>query len=236
MKTRNTFLALSSAVALTAAPLSAEIINGEALDENASVAENAMKISNLSTLVDAVTAAGLADDLMGEGPYTVFAPTDEAFSELPAGTLANLMEPANRDELTAVVGTHVVEGEYTTAHMRELMNGDATPESNAFVDEEDNTLTLTTLSGTKIYIDGGVTDQIEVSGAASAVITSIEEDMAQGNGVLHVIDGRVDAREIILTHRSPARGHAGRSPFGAALFTSCTSCLVRCLRTCAKSA
>ncbi|WP_417248767.1 fasciclin domain-containing protein [Celeribacter sp.] len=187
MKTRNAFLALSTAVAMTAAPLSAEIINGEYLDENATVTENAMKISNLSTLVEAVKTAGLADDLMGDGPLTVFAPTDAAFADLPEGALDSLMQPENRDDLIAVLGTHVVEGEYTTAHMRELMNGEADPDANAFVDED--MLTLTTLSGTKIRIDGGVTDQIVVSGAASQVITSIEEDMAQGNGVMHVIDG-----------------------------------------------
>lgn len=187
MKTRNTFLAATTALALTAAPLSAEIINGEYLDENASVAENAMKISNLSTLVEAVKAAGLADDLMGEGPFTVFAPTDAAFAELPEGALDDLMMPENREQLTAILGTHVVEGEYTTAYIRELFNGDADPAFNANILEDQ--LTLTTLSGTKIYIEEGVTDEIQVSAADAQVITSIEEDMAQGNGVMHVIDG-----------------------------------------------
>lgn len=118
---------------------------------------------DLSTLVQAVTAADLVETLQGEGPFTVFAPTNAAFEALPDGTLDSLLEPENKDQLTEILTYHVVPGEYMAA------------------DLEDGQ-TLTTVQGDELTVavnDGTVT----VNGAEVATA-----DVDASNGVVHVID------------------------------------------------
>jgi uncharacterized surface protein with fasciclin (FAS1) repeats len=118
---------------------------------------------DLSTLVEAVTAADLAETLQGEGPFTVFAPTNEAFDALPAGELDRLLEPANQEELANILKYHVVEGEVMSS---DLTNGQKAKTL------EGGTLTVT--------INGGT---VKINDATVATA-----DVPASNGVVHVID------------------------------------------------
>ena len=118
---------------------------------------------DLSTLVEAVTAADLAETLQGEGPFTVFAPTNEAFDALPAGELDRLLEPANKEELANILKYHVVEGEVMST---DLTNGQKAETL------EGGTLTVTI---------NGKTVKINDATVATA-------DVPASNGVVHVID------------------------------------------------
>ncbi len=151
---RRTYLALTTA-ALMAGPAFSD---GHGKD----IVDIAAGDENFSTLVAAVQAAGLVDTLKGEGPFTVFAPTNEAFAALPAGTVENLLKPENKDQLTAILTYHVVPGK--------VMSGDLS-----------NGMTATTVQGTDVTImtEGGVTVQ-------GANVTAA--DIEASNGVIHVID------------------------------------------------
>ncbi len=151
---RRTYLALTAAT-LIAGPALADSHNKDIVDIAAST-------ENFSTLVAAVQAAGLVDTLKGEGPFTVFAPTNDAFAALPAGTVENLLKPENKDQLTAILTYHVVPGK--------VMSGDLS-----------NGMTATTVQGSDVTImtEGGVTVQ-------GANVTTA--DIEASNGVIHVID------------------------------------------------
>lgn len=116
-----------------------------------------------STLVAAVTAAGLVETLKGDGPFTVFAPTNDAFAKLPAGTIENLLKPENKDQLVAILTYHVVPGK--------VMSSDLAGKQ----------LKATTVQGTMVDIDA--TDGVTVNGAN---VTAA--DIVTDNGVIHVID------------------------------------------------
>ena len=123
----------------------------------------ATEAGTFSTLAAALTAAGLVETLQGEGPFTVFAPTDEAFAKLPAGTVEELLKPENKDKLVAILTYHVVSGK--------VMAADAMGLSEA-----------QTVNGAMVGIstaDG----KVMVGGA-----TVIAADIAASNGVIHVID------------------------------------------------
>lgn len=122
---------------------------------------------DFSTLLAAVTAADLGDTLAGEGPYTVFAPTNEAFAALPASTLKSLLKPANQDQLAAILTYHVVPGEVMAA---DVTDGEVTTVNGA-------TFTVDTMGGGVTITDGQ---------GNSAEVTST--DIVASNGVIHVID------------------------------------------------
>jgi uncharacterized surface protein with fasciclin (FAS1) repeats len=126
------------------------------------IVDTAVDAGTFSTLVAAVEAAGLVDTLKGEGPFTVFAPTDEAFAALPEGTVENLLKPENIDQLTAILTYHVVPGK--------VMSTDLTDDMMA-----------TTVQGSdvKIDLDNGVMVQ-------DATVTAA--DIEASNGVIHVIN------------------------------------------------
>lgn len=130
-------------------------------EEPGTIVEVAQANSDFSTLVAAVTAAGLAETLSGTGPFTVFAPTNEAFAALPAGLLDKLLLPANKDVLVQILTYHVLSGKVMAA---DVMAGDVTT-------VEGSTATIT--------VDGGVK-----IGTANVTATDIEAS----NGVVHVID------------------------------------------------
>ncbi len=127
------------------------------------IVDTAVAAGSFSTLVAAVTAAGLVDTLKGEGPFTVFAPTDEAFAALPAGTVEDLVKPENKDKLTAILTLHVLSGAVHSA------------------DISGKTLSPASVNGEALDVDG--TDGVTVNGAN--VVTA---DIACTNGVIHVID------------------------------------------------
>lgn len=154
---RRTFLSLTAAATL-AMPAFA---GGHSMDEK-DIVDTAIEAGSFTTLVAAVQAAGLVDVLKGDGPFTVFAPTDEAFAALPEGTVENLLKPENKDQLVAVLTYHVVPGK--------VMSTDLS-----------NNMMAATVQGAEVTImtDGGVT----VDGASV-----VQADIGASNGVIHVID------------------------------------------------
>lgn len=126
------------------------------------IVDTAAGAGDFSTLVAAVEAAGLVETLKGEGPFTVFAPTDEAFSALPEGTIEMLLKPENKDQLVAILTYHVVPGK--------VMSGDLSDDMAA-----------TTVQGSDVMID--LDNGVMVEGA-----TVVSADIETSNGVIHVID------------------------------------------------
>lgn len=140
------------------------MVGGALMVKNLDIVENAMKANNVTTLVTAVSAAGLVDTLKGRGPFTVFAPTNAAFAKLPAGTVEKLLLPASKADLVNILTYHVVPGRYTAA---DLKNG----------------MELTTVQGKKLMI-GNVNGKITVNGTAMVETA----DVISSNGVTFVID------------------------------------------------
>jgi uncharacterized surface protein with fasciclin (FAS1) repeats len=127
------------------------------------VVDVAVEAGSFTTLVAAVEAAGLVDTLKGEGPFTVFAPTDEAFAALPEGTVEGLLEEENRDALIAILTYHVIPGA--------VMSSDIAGQE----------LSVATVNGQEVDIDA--TDGVMIDGA-----TVVQADIEASNGVIHVID------------------------------------------------
>ena len=127
------------------------------------IVDTAVAAGTFNTLATALQAAGLAETLKGRGPFTVFAPTDEAFSKLPAGTVESLLKPENKDKLKAILLYHVVSGDVTAAQVVKLPSAK-------------------TLNGQdlKIMVDDGT---VMVNGAKV-----VKADVLASNGVIHVID------------------------------------------------
>ena len=137
------------------------------------IVETASGNEDLSTLVELVTAADLVETLQGDGPFTVFAPTNDAFAALPADTLESLQDPANKDQLAAILTYHVVPEDLDAAKITELA---------------ENGETITTVQGEELtpkVEDGKVT----ITDANGDSVTVVTADVATSNGVVHVIDG-----------------------------------------------
>nr|WP_235829493.1 fasciclin domain-containing protein [Croceicoccus estronivorus] len=128
-----------------------------------------------STLVAAVKAAGLADTLAGQGPFTVFAPTNSAFAKLPEGTVETLLKAENRDTLTKILTYHVVPGMVTASELIGLIN------------DNGGAATLTTVEGSDLTarLDGGNVVLVDSKGGMATVT---QADLIQSNGVIHVTD------------------------------------------------
>ena len=161
---------LASAAILSTALLSATLIPTEtaiagdhAKKASADIVDTAVGAGSFNTLVAAVQAAGLEQTLRSEGPFTVFAPTDEAFAKLPAGTVETLLKPENKDQLVSILTYHVVSGK---VYSKSLAG---------------KTLEAPTVQGTTVAIDG--TNGVKVDNAN--VVTA---DIKTSNGVIHVID------------------------------------------------
>ena len=140
------------------------------------IVANAVNSADHTTLVAAVKAAGLVDTLNSKGPFTVFAPTNEAFAALPAGTVDTLLKPENKAMLTRVLTYHVVAGEYDTTRLRAMIragNGSAT---------------LTTVEGGKLWLMMNGPSNIIVKDAKGDVADIGISDVHQSNGVIQVID------------------------------------------------
>ena len=127
------------------------------------IVDTAVAAGSFTTLVAAVGAAGLVDTLKSEGPFTVFAPSDDAFAKLPAGTVDDLVKPENKDKLTAILTLHVLPGK--------VMAADVTGQK----------MTPASVNGEALHVDG--THGVTVNGAH--VVTA---DIECTNGVIHVID------------------------------------------------
>lgn len=127
------------------------------------IVENAVNIEGFKTLVAAVKAAGLVDTLSGDGPFTVFAPTDEAFAKLPKGTVENLLKPENKDQLVAVLTYHVVPGAVMAKDVVNLKKAKTAQGANIRISVADG--------------------KVKVNKA-----NVVKTDVKSSNGVIHVID------------------------------------------------
>ena len=150
-------------------------VGGAPMLETRNIVENAVNSKDHTTLVAAVQAAGLVDTLAGPGPFTVFAPVNEAFEALPEGTVETLLMPENRDDLTSVLTYHVVPGKITAEDLAQRIAENA----GVYIFE--------TVNGTKISAQmRGDTIYIGDKSGNNATITI--SDVNQSNGVIHVLD------------------------------------------------
>jgi len=154
---------LKSSVAATAAACLVAVAASAGSYDKKDVVDTAVAAGSFTTLVAAAKAAGLVEALKGPGPITVFAPTDDAFAKLPAGTVENLLKPENKDQLVAILTYHVVPGK--------VMSTQAVKLSEA-----------ATLQGSNL--------PLEVRGGSLMVADAkvVKADIEASNGVIHVID------------------------------------------------
>ena len=127
------------------------------------IVDTAVAAGSFNTLAKALTAAGLVETLKGAGPFTVFAPTDEAFAKLPAGTVESLLKPENKEKLRRLLTYHVVSGKVSAADAMKVKSAQAV---------SGDTITVATKGGT-VMVDGAKV---------------VKADIAASNGVIHVID------------------------------------------------
>ncbi|WP_369747394.1 fasciclin domain-containing protein [Muriicola sp. SD30] len=152
-----------------------KMVGGAAMYPSKDIVSNAVNSKDHTTLVAAVKAAGLVETLQGDGPFTVFAPTNKAFEKLPEGTVSSLLEPQNKPTLQAVLTYHVLAGKYSASDIVEAIkkgNGKAT------FSTVNGAMITAMLKGKKVQLK-------DVSGNISTVSIS---DVNQSNGVIHVVD------------------------------------------------
>ena len=173
---KNFALTLSAfIISLSASAQETKMVGGAAMYPSKNIIENAVNSKDHTTLVAAVTAAGLVETLQGSGPFTVFAPTNEAFAMLPAGTVETLLKPENKAALTNVLTYHVVAGKIDSKTLVGLIQKN----NGKYMAKAVNGGMLTfTLKNNAVMI----TD--EKGGMAKVTIA----DVMQKNGVIHVID------------------------------------------------
>lgn len=151
------------------------MVGGAPMSPNKNIIENASKSKDHTTLVAAVKAAGLVATLEGKGPFTVFAPTNEAFEKLPAGTVDTLLKPENKKKLAGILTYHVVAGKYTAEKLsQEIKAGGGSAE-------------LKTVNGEKLTAKMSG-DSIELTDTKGNTAKVTIGDVMQSNGVIHVID------------------------------------------------
>ena len=172
-------MALAGAGALGFAAQAAEektvMVGGAPMYPSKTIVENAVNSKDHTTLVAAVKAAGLVDTLNSKGPFTVFAPTNEAFAKLPAGTVDTLVKPENKATLTKILTYHVVPGKITAEDlMKEIKAGKGKA-------------TLKTVEGETLTAEekGGKIELVDAKGGTSTVTIA---DVMQSNGVIHVVN------------------------------------------------
>jgi uncharacterized surface protein with fasciclin (FAS1) repeats len=152
-----------------------KMVGGAAMYPSKNIIQNAVNSKDHTTLVAAVKAAGLVDTLSGKGPFTVFAPTNEAFAKLPAGTVETLVKPENKDKLTKILTCHVVSANAMSSAIGKMIKDDG--------------------GAHKVKTVGGCTltvkmmgDKIQIVDEKGQTATVTIADVKQSNGVIHVID------------------------------------------------
>lgn len=151
-------------------------VGGAEMFATKTIVDNAIASPIHKTLVAAVTQAGLVDTLKGAGPFTVFAPTDDAFAKVPKATLDGLMRPAQKTVLADVLKYHIVAGKLTAADLAKQITDGGGKAMLKTVNGQDLTATMA----------GNV---ITLAGADSSKATVTQADVNQSNGVIHVVDG-----------------------------------------------
>jgi uncharacterized surface protein with fasciclin (FAS1) repeats len=170
---------IGSAGVYAASPsISAEMtveVGGAAMYPSKNIIENAVNSKDHTTLVAAVKAAGLVETLQGDGPFTVFAPTNEAFEKLPDGTVETLLKPENKDQLTKILTCHVIAADAMSDAIKKMVmdDGGAHP--------------VTTVGGCEFTVktEG---EKITITDGQGNVANVTIADVDQSNGVIHVID------------------------------------------------
>ena len=152
------------------------MVGGAPMYPTKNIIENAVNSKDHTTLVAAVKAAGLVETLQGPGPFTVFAPTNEAFAALPAGTVETLLKPENKATLTNILTYHVVAGKMTSA---DLMKAIKAGKGQA---------TLKTVSGGTLTAMMKGSKTIELKDEKGGISTVTIADVIQSNGVIHVVN------------------------------------------------
>jgi uncharacterized surface protein with fasciclin (FAS1) repeats len=180
--TRKTLRAGLAAVAilgltpvLASAAFANPMVGGAAMYPTKNIIQNAMNSSDHTTLVAAVKAAGLVDTLSGPGPFTVFAPTNEAFAKLPDGTVETLLKPENKATLVGILTYHVVAGTMTSKTIA------------AAIKAGGGTATLTTVQGEPLTATMKM-GKLVLTDAKGGMSTVTIADVMQSNGVIHVVD------------------------------------------------
>ena len=138
-------------------------IGASARVQSMTIVETAQSAGSFNTLAAALQAAGLVETLNGKGPFTVFAPTDEAFAKLPAGTVESLLKPENREKLKAILTYHVVAGRVTAEQVTKLASAKTVQGSDVKISTKNGAVTV---NGAKV----------------------LKTDVMASNGVIHVID------------------------------------------------
>ncbi|MFN0113083.1 MAG: fasciclin domain-containing protein [Paracoccaceae bacterium] len=151
------------------------MVGGAPMFDSKTIVENAVNSKDHTTLVAAVTAAGLVETLSGPGPFTVFAPVNTAFDKLPAGTVETLLKPENKDQLVKILTCHVV----GAAALSDAIGG--------MIAKDGGTHVVETLGGCKLTaaMDGDAITLTDENGGVAHVTIA---DVVQSNGVIHVID------------------------------------------------
>ena len=162
--------------ATAAAGMDNPMVGGAEMPASNDIVTNAMNSQEHTTLVAAVQAAGLVETLQGEGPFTVFAPVNDAFAALPAGTVDTLLLPENKDMLTKVLTAHVVAGNWTAEMFRE--------EADA-----EGMVHLDTVSGDALSVKVDPSGSLTVFDESGNAYNVTIGDVMQSNGVIHVVDG-----------------------------------------------
>jgi len=155
------------------------IVGGQEMVPTKNIVENAVNSADHTTLVAAVKAAGLVETLEGPGPFTVFAPTNEAFNKLPAGTVDTLLKPENKPTLTKVLTYHVVAGRFSSHDLLKRIKGGK------------GTAELTTVEGGKLFVSLRDGKNIELKDEKGGTAMVTIANVFQSNGVIHVIDSIV---------------------------------------------
>ena len=152
------------------------MVGGQAMFRTRDIVDNAINSADHTTLVAAVKAAGLVETLKGEGPFTVFAPTNAAFAALPEGTVQTLLEPKNKDQLTRVLTYHVVPGRHDVAALMKA------------IEKGDRKASLKTASGETLWVMMNGDRNVIVRDAKGGVANISTYDVIQSNGIIHVVD------------------------------------------------
>ena len=176
MTSLRTLIISASATALLATGAIANpMVGGAAMFANKNIIENAVNSKDHTTLVAAVKAAGLVDTLQGKGPFTVLAPTNEAFAALPAGTVETLLKPENKAQLVKILTCHVIAGDVMAKTIKKMAMADG------------GTHEVTTVGGCKLWLSakGSMVSIKDESGGVAKVTIA---DVKQSNGVIHVIN------------------------------------------------
>ena len=172
---RKTIISTLALGFIATAAFAGPMVGGAEMFAEKNIVENAMNSKDHTTLVAAVVAAGLVDTLKSAGPFTVFAPTNEAFAALPAGTVDKLLQPDMKDTLTKVLTCHVIGAKALAADVMSMVKADGGMHKAKTVGGCELTLKL----------DG---DKVQVIDENGGVATVTIADVMQSNGVIHVID------------------------------------------------